>query len=111
MYSSTSAKESVKPPVVSRPVSIKIRAYNKNGNLVEEGHIGYTARIFQHEIDHLDGIEFVSHITDPDKLHWVENAEFLEYRNKEAWRDWPKKCSRDKWARIKGIGKEAQNTP
>lgn len=89
--------------IVSRPTSIKIRAYTRGGRLIEEEYAGYTARIFQHEIDHLNGIEFVSRITEDDKLHWVEKEEFPEYRNNEGWRNWPKKCSRGKWERIKGI--------
>jgi peptide deformylase len=89
--------------VVSRPVSIKVKAYTKDGKIVEEKHSGYVARIFQHEIDHLDGIEFVSHIKDDEKLHWVEENEFPQYRDKEAWRTWSRKCSREKWEKIKGI--------
>ncbi len=89
--------------IVSRPNSIKLKALTKEGEPVEEGYEGYTARIFQHEIDHLDGTEFVSHISDDDKLHWVEEDEFPEYRNNEGWRNWPKKCSRERWEKIKGI--------
>ena len=92
--------------IVSRPTSIRIKAFTQNGKEVEEEHTGYTARIFQHEIDHLNGIEFVSHITDDNKLHWVEKEEFPQYRNQEAWRDWPRKCPREKWERIKGIKKD-----
>lgn len=89
--------------VVSRPKTIKIKAYTKSGKPVEEKHTGYVARIFQHEIDHLNGIEFVTHIRDDDKLHWVEDNEFPIYRNNEGWRNWPKKCPREKWEKIKGI--------
>ena len=89
--------------VVSRPIWINIRALTKDGEEVEEEYSGYTARIFQHEIDHLDGKEFTTHITDDDKLHWVEKDEFPLYRNQEGWRDWTCKCSRQKWERIKGI--------
>ncbi len=89
--------------IVSRPKSIKIKAYTREGNPIEEEHSGYVARIFQHEIDHLNGIEFVEHITDDDKLHWVESNEFPKYRNNEAWRRWPNKCPRRKWEAIKGI--------
>lgn len=81
--------------IVSRPISIKIRAYNitpPGCDIVEETWAGYTARIFQHEIDHLDGKLFMDHIMSPDKLHWVEETEFPFYRNKEAWRNWPKKA-------------------
>ncbi len=88
--------------IVNRPKSIKVKAYDKNGKKVEEKHSGYVARIFQHEIDHLDGIEFVQHIKDDSKLHWVEDNQFPEYRDKEGWRNWPNKCSREKWEKIKG---------
>lgn len=89
--------------IVSRPNFIKLQALNREGHLIEERYEGYTARIFQHEIDHLNGTEFVSHIIDNDKLHWVEEDEFLEYRNNEGWRTWPQKCPREKWKRIKGV--------
>jgi len=92
--------------IVSRPTKIKVSAYDQGGKRIEGAEYeGYTARIFQHEIDHLNGIEFVTHITDDDKLHWVEKDEFPEYRNNEGWRHWTKKCPRDKWEKIKGIKK------
>jgi peptide deformylase len=91
--------------IVSRPTKIKIKALTQKGKKVEEQHEGYIARIFQHEIDHLNGKEFVTHITDDNKLHWVEDYEFLEYRNNEGWRNWTKKCPREKWEKIKGIKK------
>ena len=41
--------------VVTRPDYVKVRAYDRDGELFEvEGH-GLTARCFCHEIDHLDG--------------------------------------------------------
>ncbi len=89
--------------IVSRPDKIKIRAYTKEGQMVEEEYSGYTARIFQHEIDHLNGNEFTTHITDDNNLHWVEKDEFPKYRNDQGWRNWPNKCSREKWNQIKGI--------
>ena len=89
--------------IVSRPSKIKVEAYTPEGKLVRESHYGYIARIFQHEIDHLNGQEFVTHITDDEKLHWVEDNEFPQYRDKEAWRNWSKKCAREKWEKIKGI--------
>lgn len=91
--------------IVSRPTNIKIKALNKDGVQVEEEYTGYTARIFQHEIDHLNGKEFTTHITDDEKLHWVEKEEFPLYRNEGAWRNWTKKCSREKWNSIKTLEK------
>lgn len=105
--------------IVSRPNSIKTKSFvlTPQGwtfELVIERHAGYTARIFQHEIDHLNGIRFPDLIKDPDKLHWVEKDEFplyrqslkfspgSNYRDKQAWKNWAKKCSFDMWAKIKG---------
>jgi peptide deformylase len=89
--------------IVTRAKSIKIKAYTKEGRKVVETHSGYVARIFQHEIDHLNGQEFVSHISDDNKLHWVEDNEFPEYRDNEGWRKWLNKCPRERWEKIKGI--------
>ncbi len=88
--------------IVERSIIIKVRYQDKNGDIFEEEYSGYTARIVQHEIDHLDGREFVSRITDDEKLHWVEKKEFPKYRNEGAWRNWPHKCAREKWNKIKG---------
>ncbi|MBA3723835.1 MAG: peptide deformylase [Candidatus Levybacteria bacterium] len=87
---------------VSRASRIKLEAYTREGKKVIEEHEGYVARIFQHELDHLQGQEFISRIADPEKLHWVEKEEWVEYKANEGWRDWPKKCSREKWEKIKG---------
>lgn len=87
--------------IVKRPNSVKIRAFTmqprwaispRSGlqpKFVEEKHTGYVARIFQHEIDHLNGKVFINHIKDPDKLHKVKKREFALYR--KSWRNWPKK--------------------
>lgn len=77
--------------IVQRPSSIKIKALTPNGEIIQEKHTGYVARIFQHEIDHLDGKFFVDLITNPDHLHHVKPEEFPLYRNKKMWRNWPKK--------------------
>lgn len=79
--------------IVSRPISIKIKAWNvtpQGCDIVEEKYSGYVARIFQHEIDHLNGKRFPDLIKEPDKLHWVLKKEFPLYR-KGAWKNWPKK--------------------
>jgi peptide deformylase len=87
--------------VVERPRSIKLSAYDQEGRSIRGEYNGYIARIFQHEIDHLNGKEFVSHITDDNNLHWVEDNEFPQYRDKEAWRTWSNKCPRERWEQIK----------
>lgn len=40
---------------VPRSKAIKVRYTQPNGNVVTTKYIGMTARIFQHELDHLDG--------------------------------------------------------
>lgn len=43
---------------IKRPKIIKVRYTMANGETVTEKFVGMTARIFQHELDHLDGILF-----------------------------------------------------
>jgi peptide deformylase len=44
---------------VARAAAIKVAGLNREGNDVEIKAEGYAARVFQHEIDHLDGILFI----------------------------------------------------
>lgn len=44
-----------------RHVNVTVRAYNEHGEIFEYNGGGLLAQIFQHEIDHLDGILFDSH--------------------------------------------------
>lgn len=89
--------------IVSRPTTVKVKAFTPDSKEIEEEFSGYVARIFQHEIDHLNGQEFITHITNDANLHWVEENEFPAYRNEEAWRNWPHKCPRKKWDKIKSF--------
>lgn len=43
---------------VKRPSMIRVRFSTPNGDTRTEQFIGLSARVFQHEIDHLDGIKF-----------------------------------------------------
>ena len=53
---------------VRRSKKAKIQAYDENGKKVERGASGLLAQIFQHEIDHLEGILFI------DKAQNVEEV-------------------------------------
>jgi peptide deformylase len=44
---------------VSRSTHATLRAYDADGNEYERGASGLLAQIFQHEVDHLDGILFI----------------------------------------------------
>lgn len=56
---------------IKRPKKIKVRFTMPNGEVVTKTFDGVTARIFQHEMDHLNGIIFTSRAT----LYHREKAE------------------------------------
>jgi peptide deformylase len=66
---------------VKRPRRIKVRYTLPNGEVVTEKYIDMTARVFQHELDHLDGITM------------LERASFLE---RERYHKRKKKAERAK---------------
>lgn len=51
---------------VKRPKKIKVRYTEPNGNIETKVFDGMTARVFQHELDHLDGIVYTSRA---NKIH------------------------------------------
>jgi len=85
--------------VISRATSIKIVAYDRQGNRISEIFTGSAARIFQHEIDHLNGIRFPDRISKESDLHCVCGEDYAIYR--EHWQNWPLWYSRDKWEAMK----------
>jgi peptide deformylase len=44
---------------VERCEKVQLKAYDEKGELIERGSSGLLAQIFQHEIDHLDGVLFI----------------------------------------------------
>lgn len=59
---------------VKRPAVVKIRYTQPNGNTITEEFAGLTARIVQHEIDHLDGITIV------DRAHPIHLEQAMRKR-------------------------------
>lgn len=53
---------------VERYEKTKVRAYDLRGSKFERGGSGLLAEIFQHEIDHLNGILFIDHATNLKKV-------------------------------------------
>ena len=47
--------------IVERPMQVKVRAQDRYGEWFEVEGVGLTARCFCHELDHLDGVVFLSH--------------------------------------------------
>lgn len=49
--------------VVERPETVHIRYYDENWKLHEEAFDGMTARVIQHEYDHLEGVLFTDYLS------------------------------------------------
>ncbi len=63
--------------LVPRAETITVEYTAADGTDVGEQHSGYVARVIQHEIDHLNGIEFVDRMTSMESLTTVTN--YLEF--------------------------------
>ncbi len=57
---------------ISRPLRIKVRGRNAEGEEVEFEGDGLLARCFSHEIDHLNGVLFIDHLS-PLKRSLIRN--------------------------------------
>jgi peptide deformylase len=62
---------------VSRYESVVVKGRNRHGKEVRLKASGFTARAFQHELDHLDGILFVDRLTSLDTLRRIEEPELV----------------------------------
>lgn len=60
---------------VERHCRVKVRAKDHKGKNVFISADGWLARIFQHEIDHLDGILFTDRMAPGERLHPVTDVE------------------------------------
>ncbi len=54
--------------VVRRCPKVRVQAYDRDANRVDFEVCGAAASIFQHEMDHLNGILFTDKLTDPETL-------------------------------------------
>ena len=57
---------------VSRPLKVKIKAQDENGDPIRLSLEGFPARVLQHEIDHMNGIIFLDHIDDSSQLFNID---------------------------------------
>jgi peptide deformylase len=60
---------------VARQDRVTVKGLDEQGRPVRFKLDGYLARVFQHEIDHLDGILFTDKLTDPSTLQPIEVGE------------------------------------
>ena len=60
---------------VERNEIVVVKGRNRHGREVRIKASGFTARAFQHEMDHLDGVLFIDRLTDLKTLQRVEDLE------------------------------------
>lgn len=60
---------------VERNETVVVKGRNRHGKEVRIKASGFTARAFQHEMDHLDGVLFIDRLTDLKTLQRVEDLE------------------------------------
>lgn len=64
---------------IKRPATIRVRYTLPNGDRETKEFAGITARVFQHELDHLDGI---CHITRANPIHLEKARRALKKRRR-----------------------------
>lgn len=67
---------------VDRHKSIRVKAQDRNGKQVRMRLHDWTARIVQHEVDHLEGVLYIDKLTKPENF-WTEE-EFAEMQEAKA---------------------------
>lgn len=79
---------------VPRHTKIRVTALNEEGKQIRVTAEGFLARVFQHEIDHTNGLVFIDHIKDnPEAFYRLDesgNLGKLDYEkdihdNKDLW--------------------------
>ncbi|MBI2797978.1 peptide deformylase [Candidatus Saccharibacteria bacterium] len=62
---------------VRRALKIKVKALDANNQPIRLSAEGFAARVIQHEIDHMDGVIFLDHVTDAKDLFHIDKAGHL----------------------------------
>jgi peptide deformylase len=60
---------------VARYLDVVIKGRNRHGKPVRIKATGFTSRVYQHELDHLDGILFIDRLTSLDTLRKFDELE------------------------------------
>lgn len=63
---------------IERPMLARLSATDLEGNPIEREATGYTARIWQHEVDHLNGVLIIDKMTLLDKIAHRKRLKELE---------------------------------
>ena len=70
--------------LIERPTWVEVKAQNINGKKFKLKVDDLLARIFLHEIDHLNGVLFIDHIKEPEKLWQIPPETEEEVETAEA---------------------------
>ena len=68
---------------VARAEKIRVRAQDRNGRKIRLRLSGWTARIFQHEIDHLNGILYIDKLTAKENFWTEEEFQAMQEEDEE----------------------------
>ena len=60
---------------ITRSLSVTVKGRNRQGKEVRIKAQGLLAQVLQHEIDHLDGVLYIDHVEDANKLYSIEPVE------------------------------------
>ncbi len=63
---------------VKRSAKVEVEGYDENGKKVRRGASGLMAQVFQHEVDHLDGVLFIDKAKDVHE--WVPEKELKKIK-------------------------------
>lgn len=64
---------------IERSYAIRLQYWDKNGKVIEENMEGFTAVIFQHEVDHLYGILYPDRLEEQSKKIKTELSEKIKF--------------------------------
>jgi peptide deformylase len=63
---------------VERHTMVVVRGLDAHGKPQRVRAYDYLARVFQHEIDHLEGVLFIDRVTEPSKIHKIGDEDTEE---------------------------------
>jgi peptide deformylase len=69
---------------VERPQSIRVRGLDRYGRKFRRRFDDWDARIFQHEIDHLNGVLYIDKLTSPENIWTEEEFEAMRQAREKA---------------------------
>lgn len=89
---------------VPRRREVTVRGFTKEGQLTEWKFTNFTARILQHEVDHLNGIRCIDRVPpgEPWRLHLVDKNDKDEFnRYRVEWLHWDRHFPYEEWVRFR----------